>query len=148
MPPRKQPSSDPESGRYAYEGLERVIHERARLGIMSSLASHPQGLLFNDLKDLCSLTDGNLSRHLALLQESKLVEVWKGYNNNRPQTLVRLTGEGKRRFLEYVTELENVVADALGAAKALQARAKASDASAAGRAAPARLPLSERISPA
>ena len=149
MPTRKQPSSpEPESGRYAYEGLERVIHERARLGIMSSLASHPQGLLFNDLKDLCSLTDGNLSRHLALLQESKLVEVWKGYHNNRPQTLVRLTEEGKRRFLEYVTELENVVADALGAAKALHAKAAASGASAAGRAAPARLPLSERISPA
>ena len=147
MPPRKQPSSpEPqqgptEPGRYAYEGLERVIHERARLGIMSSLASHPEGLLFNDLKDLCTLTDGNLSRHLALLQESKLVEVWKGYKNNRPQTLVRLTEQGKRRFLEYVGELENVVADALGAAKALGS-------SAAGRAAPARLPLSERISPA
>jgi DNA-binding MarR family transcriptional regulator len=130
------------SGRFAYEGLERVIHERARLGIMSSLASHPEGLLFNDLKDLCSLTDGNLSRHLALLQESKLVEVWKGYKNNRPQTLVRLTEEGKRRFLEYVGELENVVADALSAAKAMGAS------SAAGRAAPARLPLSGRISPA
>jgi len=148
MANRKQTSSNPggaeqsaPSGRYAYEGLERVIHERARLGIMSSLAAHPEGLLFNDLKDLCSLTDGNLSRHLALLQESKLVEVWKGYKNNRPQTLVRLTEPGKRRFLEYVAELENVVADAIGAAKALNA-------SAAGRAAPARLPLSERISPA
>jgi DNA-binding MarR family transcriptional regulator len=134
-------SSDAPSGRFAYEGLERVIHERARLGIMSSLASHPEGLLFNDLKDLCSLTDGNLSRHLALLQESKLVEVWKGYKNNRPQTLVRLTEQGKRRFLEYVGELENVVADALSAAKAMGAPA-------AGRAAPARLPLSGRISPA
>jgi DNA-binding transcriptional ArsR family regulator len=148
VPPRKQPSSpEPqqasptEPGRFAYEGLERVIHERARLGIMSSLAAHPEGLLFNDLKDLCSLTDGNLSRHLALLQESKLVEVWKGYKNNRPQTLVRLTEQGKKRFLEYVGELENVVADALTAAKALGS-------SAAGRAAPARLPLSERISPA
>ena len=147
MPSRKQTSSEQNTpaeqaaGRYAYEGLERVIHERARLGIMSSLAAHPEGLLFNDLKDLCSLTDGNLSRHLALLQESKLVEVWKGYKNNRPQTLVRLTEQGKKRFLEYVGELENVVADALTAAKALGS-------SAAGRAAPARLPLSERISPA
>jgi DNA-binding MarR family transcriptional regulator len=121
------------SGRFAYEGLERVIHEKARLSIMSSLATHPEGLLFNDLKDLCSLTDGNLSRHLQLLQESKLVEVWKGFKNNRPQTLVRLTDAGKKRFLEYVQELEHVVADALAAT---------------GRAVPARLPLSNGLSPA
>ncbi len=121
------------SGRFAYEGLERVIHEKARLSIMSSLAAHPEGLLFNDLKDLCSLTDGNLSRHLQLLSESKLVEVWKGFKNNRPQTLVRLTDAGKKRFLEYVQELEHVVADALAAT---------------GRAVPARLPLSKGFSPA
>ena len=122
-----------ERGRFAYEGLERVIHEKARLSIMSSLAAHPDGLLFNDLKDLCALTDGNLSRHLQLLQEQKLVEVWKGFKNNRPQTLVRLTEPGKKRFLEYVQELEQVVADAMAAT---------------GRAAPARLPLSKGLSPA
>src|SRR5689334_24897601 len=121
------------SGRFAYEGLERVIHEKARLSIMSSLAAHPDGLLFNDLKDLCSLTDGNLSRHMQMLQESKLVEVWKGFKNNRPQTLVRLTEAGRKRFLEYVQELEQVVADAMAAT---------------GRAAPARLPLSKGLSPA
>src|SRR5258705_4677986 len=122
------------SGRFAYDGLERVIHEKARLSIMSSLATHSEGLLFNDLKDLCSLTDGNLSRHLQLLQESKLVEVWKGFKNNRPQTLVRLTEAGRKRFLEYVQELEQVVADAMAAAT--------------GRAVPARLPLSKGFSPA
>jgi DNA-binding MarR family transcriptional regulator len=133
-PPQGQPSEGGAgSGRFAYEGLERVIHEKARLSIMSSLAAHPEGVLFNDLKDLCKLTDGNLSRHLQLLQESKLVEVWKGFKNNRPQTLVRLTEVGKKRFLEYVQELENVVADALAAT---------------GRAEPTRLPLSNRISPA
>ena len=131
-PPQGQPNEGG-SGRFAYEGLERVIHEKARLSIMSSLAAHPEGVLFNDLKDLCKLTDGNLSRHLQLLQESKLVEVWKGFKNNRPQTLVRLTEVGKKRFLEYVQELENVVADALAAT---------------GRAEPTRLPLSNRISPA
>ena len=61
-------------GRYAYEGLERVIHEKARLSILSSLASHQTGLLFNDLKALCSLTDGNLSRQLQVLQEAGFVE--------------------------------------------------------------------------
>ena len=56
---QKQDGNVREPGRFAYEGLERVIHEKARLSIMSSLATHPEGLLFNDLKDLCSLTDGN-----------------------------------------------------------------------------------------
>src|SRR5215212_10080893 len=83
------------SGRFALAGLARVIHERSRLGILSSLAAHPKGLLFNDLKELCSLTDGNLSRQIQLLQESGFVEVWKGYHNNRPQTLCRLTPDGQ-----------------------------------------------------
>jgi DNA-binding MarR family transcriptional regulator len=105
------------TGRFAYDGLERIIHEKARLGILTSLVAHPKGLLFNDLKELCSLTDGNLSRHLQVLHEAGLVEVWKGTRKNRPQTLCRLTDEGRRRFLEYITVLENVVADALAAAK-------------------------------
>jgi DNA-binding MarR family transcriptional regulator len=104
-------------GRFAYDGLERIIHEKARLGILTSLVAHPKGLLFNDLKELCSLTDGNLSRHLQVLHEAGLVEVWKGFHKNRPQTLCRLTDEGRRRFLEYINVLENVVADALAAAK-------------------------------
>jgi len=105
------------TGRFAYDGLERIIHEKARLGILTSLVAHPKGLLFNDLKELCSLTDGNLSRHLQVLHESGLVEVWKGVRKNRPQTLCRLTDEGRRRFLGYITVLENVVADALAAAR-------------------------------
>jgi DNA-binding MarR family transcriptional regulator len=106
----------PEStGRFAYEGLERLIHEKARLSILTSLAAHPKGLLFSDLKELCSLTDGNLSRHLQVLHEAGLVEVWKGYHRKRPQTLCRLTDEGRRRFLEYIAVLEEVVADAVAA---------------------------------
>lgn len=104
-------SSEP-SGEFAYERLERVIHEKARLSIMSSLAANPEGVLFNDLKELCALTDGNLSRHLQILQEDDLVQVWKGYNKNRPQTLVRLTEVGRKRFTEYIAELERVVANA------------------------------------
>ena len=104
-----------EAGRFAYDGLERLIHERARLSILSSLASHAQGLLFNDLKALCSLTDGNLSRQLQVLQEAGFVEVWKGFKNKRPQTLCRLTADGRRRFIEYINALENVVSDAMAA---------------------------------
>ncbi len=100
------------AGRYAYDGLDRIIHEKARLSIIASLAGYSEGLLFNELKELCSLTDGNLSRHLAILQEADLVQMWKGTRNKRPQTLARLTEHGRRRFLEYVTRLERVVADA------------------------------------
>jgi DNA-binding MarR family transcriptional regulator len=110
---------------FAYEGLERVIHERARLSILSSLASHPQGLVFNDLKSLCALTDGNLSRQIQLLQEAGFVEVWKGTKNNRPQTLCRLSDAGRKRFLDYIAELEQVVANAAVGAKQEEA-AKAS----------------------
>ena len=114
-----RPAASPASaGRFSYDGLERAIHEKARLGIMTSLTSHPKGLLFGDLKDLCALTDGNLSRHLQVLHDEGLVEVWKGYQKKRPQTLCRLTDEGRRRFLGYITELENVIADAVSASKA------------------------------
>jgi DNA-binding MarR family transcriptional regulator len=133
------------AGRFAYEGLERVIHEKARLGILASLMTHPDGLVFNDLKDLCSLTDGNLSRHLQMLQEAGLVEVWKGTKKNRPQTLVRLTESGRKRFGEYITVLESVVADAAAGASASSGSAS----SATGRAATAaRLPLSRGFRPA
>ena len=76
---------------FAYEGLDRVIHEKARLGMLTSLVAHPKGLAFADLKQLCGLTDGNLSRHLQVLQEAGLVEVTKAFEGNRPQTSCRLT---------------------------------------------------------
>lgn len=101
-------------GRFAYEGLDRVIHEKARLSIITSLATHPGGLIFNDLKELCALTDGNLSRHLQILSEAGLIQIWKGFKDNRPQTLCRMTADGRKRFIDYVTVLENVVTDALG----------------------------------
>ena len=107
----------PDSGRYSYDGLDRVIHEKARLGILTGLLGRPDGLLFNDLKGLCALTDGNLSRHLAILQEAGLVEVWKGHKGKRPQTLVRITDHGKARFREYLNVLEGVIRDALPTAE-------------------------------
>ena len=103
---------------FAYEGLDRVIHERARLGVLTSLAAHPKGLAFADLKRLCALTDGNLSRHLAVLQEAGLVDVVKGFERNRPQTLCRITDDGRKRFLDYLAVLDQVVRDAAAAARA------------------------------
>jgi len=106
-------SKKPSPGRYAYEGLDRVIHEKARLGILTSLLARVEGISFNDLKDLCSLTDGNLSRHLAILQEASLVEVSKSTKGNRPLTVVRITTEGRAKFREYLDQLEQVIHDAL-----------------------------------
>ena len=105
-------SGEPNEGRFAYEGLDRVLHEKARLGILTSLATRPEGLLFGDLKRLCALTDGNLNRHLEVLLEARLVEVWKRFEGRRPQTLVRLSAEGRKRFLDYLAELEKVLKDA------------------------------------
>lgn len=113
MAKRKKPVEPATEGRFAYEGLERVLHEKARLGIMTSLVTRPEGLLFSELKRLCALTDGNLSRHLDVLREAGLVEVWKGFENRRPQTLCRLSPEGRQRFVAYLEELEQVIRDAM-----------------------------------
>jgi len=106
------------AGRFAYDGLDRLIHERARLSVLTSLVAHPKGLLFGDLKQMCRLTDGNLSRHLAVLEEARLIAIEKGYEHNRPQTICRITAQGRRRYLEYLKVLEQVVQDAASAARA------------------------------
>jgi DNA-binding MarR family transcriptional regulator len=120
MSQTKAQSAD-STGRFAYDGLERVFHEKARLGIMTSLVTNPRGLVFSDLKELCHLTDGNLSRHLQVLHEAGFVEIWKGFHKNRPQTLCRITDEGRRRFLEYINVLETVVRDTLNASRTASA---------------------------
>ena len=107
-----------EEGRFSYDGLDRVIHEKARLSVLTSLVAHPKGLVFGELKRMCGLTDGNLSRHLQVLNEAGLVAIEKGYDQNRPQTVCRITASGRNRYLNYLEVLEQVVRDAAGAAKA------------------------------
>lgn len=80
---------------------------------MTALVVHAEGLTFSELKRLCALTDGNLSRHLDLLRHAGVVEIWKRFDNRRPQTLCRLSGEGRARFHVYLEELDRVVRDAL-----------------------------------
>jgi DNA-binding MarR family transcriptional regulator len=109
---RSDPRQPRQAARFAYAGLDRLLHERCRLSILTSLAAHPAGLVFNDLKTLCALTDGNLSRQLSILSDNGLLELWKGQRNRRPQTLVRLTAQGRRRFAEYLGVLESVLNDA------------------------------------
>jgi DNA-binding transcriptional ArsR family regulator len=99
-------------GRFAYEGLDRALHERARLGILTALLACRDGRLFSDLKQLCGLTDGNLSRHLEVLHRTGVVEIWKGFDGHRPQTLCRLSADGTRRFVAYLQELQHVCRDA------------------------------------
>jgi DNA-binding HxlR family transcriptional regulator len=106
------PKTEVNEAPFAYSGLDRVMHEKARLGLLTSLMTHPGGLAFADLRQLCGLTDGNLSRHLQVLQEAGLVEVTKGYEGNRPHTTCRLTKVGRRRFLDYLAVLEQIVRDA------------------------------------
>ena len=110
--PTSKPKSSAPEARFAYEGLDRVIHERARLSVLTSLLSHPRGLTFVDLKQLCGLTDGNLARHLQVLEKEKIIEILKGYDQNRPQTLCRITAHGRTRYLDYLSTLEQVVRDA------------------------------------
>jgi DNA-binding transcriptional ArsR family regulator len=124
MSRKRETSEREDKGRFAYEGLDRALHEKARLGILTSLVAHPDGLKFGDLRALCALTDGNLSRHLDVLRDASLVEVWKGFEHRRPQTLVRLTPDGRRRFIAYLEELERVVRDALPKAENAPARTK------------------------
>ena len=119
-------AGDPKTaGRFAYDGLDRVIHEKARLSVLTSLVAHPQGLVFGDLKQMCGLTDGNLSRHLQVLDDAGLIEIEKGYDHNRPQTICRITAQGRRRYLGYLKVLEQVVQDAASAAKAGSVRGAA-----------------------
>jgi DNA-binding MarR family transcriptional regulator len=94
-----------------------VIHERARLSVLTSLITNPKGVSFNDLKQLCALTDGNLSRHLSVLEEANMVEIIRGHDRNRPQTVCRITPSGRSRYLEYLETLEQVVRDAASVEK-------------------------------
>jgi DNA-binding transcriptional ArsR family regulator len=100
---------------FAYHGLDRVFHEKARLGIMSSLVGHADGLAFADLKSLCGLTDGNLARHLQVLEEAGYIEIEKGFDGKRPCTRCRLSGEGRARFSDYLEVLEQVLRKAVSA---------------------------------
>src|SRR4051812_40213405 len=104
---------DSDSGRYAYEGLDRLLHERGRVGILIALSSHPDGVDFWDLCDLCSCHFGVISHHLRLLSDAGLVEVIKAMKENgRPSTLARLTAAGRESLSRYIGILRQVLSDA------------------------------------
>ncbi|GAC1660068.1 MAG: transcriptional regulator [Candidatus Elarobacter sp.] len=94
---------------FAFPGLERIFHERGRLALCACLVANPDGMRFTDLQESCGLTDGNLNRHLHALAEVGIVASERVRGHGRPTTIVRITGEGRTRFLAYVDELEAVV---------------------------------------
>lgn len=91
-----------------FRQLDRVIHEKGRLGIMAMLAASPE-LSFTELRDALSLTDGNLSTHIRTLQKEGVVSVAKSFQNNRPLTTCSLTVAGRKAFAEYIALLEQIV---------------------------------------
>ena len=88
--------------------LNRVIHEKGRLAIMSALAAAPE-LTFTELRDLLNMTDGNLTTHIRTLQQEGFVSVAKSYQNNRPLTSCALTAAGRKAFAQYIDLLDQIV---------------------------------------
>ena len=88
--------------------LNAVIHERARLGLMSVLAAR-RAATFTELKALLDLTDGNLSVHLRILEKSGYVEIEKKFVERKPQTAVRISRKGRIAFEHYLSVLGEIV---------------------------------------
>ena len=88
--------------------LDRVIHERMRLGIVSALAVNER-LTFNDLKHLLDTTDGNLSVHARKLEEAQYIACDKSFDGRVPRTEFRLTAAGRRALEKYVAHMEAII---------------------------------------
>ena len=92
--------------------LDRLLHEPNRMAIMSSLCGARRGLSFNELKEACVLTDGNLSRHLKKLEEASMIQLQKTFVGVKPRTTVILTSIGESNFMEYLKNLEKLLKNA------------------------------------
>ena len=88
--------------------LDRVIHEKGRLAIMSLLAATPQ-MAFTDMRETLGMTDGNLTTHLRTLHEAGYVAVTKAYQGGRPLSTYALTADGRRSFAAYIELLAQIV---------------------------------------
>jgi DNA-binding MarR family transcriptional regulator len=95
----------------AFDKLDRVIHERGRLLIMSLLAAS-ESLSFKELKEYLKMTDGNLSVHMRTLEESGYVLVRKSFVDRKPRTEYSLTDEGRHAFQEHIRALEEIIKQA------------------------------------
>jgi DNA-binding HxlR family transcriptional regulator len=98
----------PESSRRSPLELDRLIHERLRLGIVSALAVNDR-LTFNDLKRLLHTTDGNLSVHARKLEDAQYIGCEKTFEGRMPRTEYRLTQTGRRAFEKYLGHMESII---------------------------------------
>jgi len=89
--------------------LDRLIHERIRLGIVSALAAAKSALTFNDLKSFLETTDGNLSVHARKLEEAKYIACVKSFDGRVPRTEYSLTASGRRAFEKYLDHMEAII---------------------------------------
>jgi len=96
----------------AFQALEKIFHEPARLAIMSALCMAADGMTFSELKTECDLTDGNLNRHLKVLKESKVVRIKKAFVDDKPRTTATITPKGLDRFNDYLEALADVMKQA------------------------------------
>ncbi len=100
------------SAKEAFDNLDRVFHEKARLGILTSMIGRPDGVNFNELKELCELTDGNLNRHMKVLLDAKVVSVKKKGQGRNTVSTYKLTANGRKTFQRYIDSLEAIVRSA------------------------------------
>jgi DNA-binding HxlR family transcriptional regulator len=111
-PPHSQGTSGPvevHRGQPAIPELDRLIHPRIRLGIISALAAADSPLTFNDLKDLLQTTDGNLSVHARKLEEAKYIACTKSFEGRMPKTEYTLTPAGRKAFDKYLDHMEAIL---------------------------------------
>ncbi|HEX8558683.1 MAG TPA: transcriptional regulator [Pyrinomonadaceae bacterium] len=114
--PREQRQGKPANGAAAAAELDRLIHERVRLAIVSALAVN-ETLTFNDLKQLLNTTDGNLSVHARKLEEAQYVVCTKSFDGRVPRTEYKLTASGRRALERYLGHMESVIRAARGGPK-------------------------------
>lgn len=105
---KNKPAADLEPIESSVPNLDRVIHERMRLGIVSALAVN-DSLTFNELKKLLQTTDGNLSVHARRLEEAEYVNCEKSFEGRMPKTEYRLTASGRKAFERYLNHMEALI---------------------------------------
>jgi DNA-binding MarR family transcriptional regulator len=93
------------------DALDRLIHERIRLGIVSALAAEER-MSFADLKQVLRTSDGNLSVHARKLEEAGYIRVTKGFEDRKPKTEYRLTTKGRRALEAYLAQMETILSEA------------------------------------
>lgn len=127
MAKRKSNSTNQKaSARSALDDIDRVFHEKARLGIMTTIVGSPDGMNFSELKELCNLTDGNLNRHLKVLVDTAVLSVRKTGQGRNTNSHYRLTAKGRKAFDKYLAALEAILHAAKSSADQAAANSKRS----------------------